>query len=137
MLLRRIELPTPSLPMTCSTTELQQPKKASRLIATKVRCLQPLIYARLIPLMSHPKPAAKRDQLGAALKRNLSRRKAVKDEGAERGQQAKRQASGLTLRSALLREPRVAFIERGQQAEPAMSCDSTPHGEVSRPSRRQ
>ncbi len=81
VLLGRIELPTSSLPMTRSTTELQQraPRKAGLCVGTahmssRLRCENEFGNA----IRMKPKDNKSRDdRLAEALRANLRRRKAV------------------------------------------------------------
>ena len=80
VLLGRIELPTSSLPMTRSTTELQQrtPRKAGLCVGTAQMSsrLRQVIEFGIGQEMKTAKPKTKEDRLAEALRANLRRRKA-------------------------------------------------------------
>ena len=88
MLLGRIELPTSSLPMTRSTTELQQRasggrtghRAEARFVGAASKCqawVAVSLRSRHVAAMAKPlDPAAREERLAAKLRENLHRRKA-------------------------------------------------------------
>ena len=80
MLLGRIELPTSSLPMTRSTTELQQriPREAGLCVGTAYMssCLRRANEFGIVFGMKPVKAKTREDRLAEALRANLRRRKA-------------------------------------------------------------
>ncbi len=82
VLLGRIELPTSSLPMTRSTTELQQPSDQARAIVAQPRIVKRGLMvapttAKGLRMNEGPrKNMSREDRLAAKLRENLRRRKA-------------------------------------------------------------
>jgi hypothetical protein len=87
VLLGRIELPTSSLPMTRSTTELQQPTGAAGLCEQMPAMSSHLRHCTRFAKetkMKKPKPKTKEERLSEALRANLRRRKLGSSPSAER-----------------------------------------------------